>query len=264
MEIPGGAKKLGLYSLLIFLALLTSLNIGLTLWLMSALHFDMEGTGPIQFVKNGLKIDGATYVMDTLTTSKISTTAPSLHLSSPRHVHLSSSASRLVLKHNTELHSSNLTVTSTEGVEVFSVGQEGVRLGTGRVVSHTATLGSALQCPVVQSAAGQSLSIQSPTSTLGLYGPSGVRVEAAGGEVRLSAYRDVKIATREGKVILNTGSVLLPRLPIVHTNISINNYSKSLDREDITIHQVCSCSNGRLFLAPAKSHCYGRVDVCKE
>ena len=30
-----------------------------------------EGTGPIQFVKNGLKIDGTTYVMDTLHTNKV-------------------------------------------------------------------------------------------------------------------------------------------------------------------------------------------------
>ena len=94
---------------------------------------------------------------------QISTSAPPLHLVSPRHVELSSSSSRLVLKHNTEIAGHSLTVTSTEGVEVFSVGQEGVRLGTGRVVSHTATLGSAIQTPVVQSKAGHSLTIQSPT-----------------------------------------------------------------------------------------------------
>ena len=39
-----------------------------------------------------------------------------------------------------------------------------------------------------------------PRSTLGLYGPTGVTMEAAGGEVGLSAYRDVKIGTKEGKV----------------------------------------------------------------
>ena len=89
MEIPGGAKKLGLYSLLIFLALLICINIGLTLWLLSSLHFHLvggwwvdsmqfycdcyvqDGTGPVQFVKNGLKIDGATYIMDTLNTNQV-------------------------------------------------------------------------------------------------------------------------------------------------------------------------------------------------
>ena len=90
MQIPGGGQKVGLYSLLIFLALLICINIGLTLWLLSTLHFHQvggwwvvgrenfpyyyfvqDGTGPVQFVKNGLKIDGATYVMDKLHTSKV-------------------------------------------------------------------------------------------------------------------------------------------------------------------------------------------------
>ena len=34
-------------------------------------YFVQDGTGPVQFVKNGLKIDGATYVMDKLHTSKV-------------------------------------------------------------------------------------------------------------------------------------------------------------------------------------------------
>ena len=96
---------------------------------------------------------------------QIQSSSSSLQLVSPKELHLSSSsASRLVLKHNTELHSNNLTVVSGEGMELFSVGQEtGVRIGTGRLVSDTATLGSALQTPAIQSRAGQSLSIQSPT-----------------------------------------------------------------------------------------------------
>ena len=69
-----------------------------------------------------------------------------------------------MLKHNAEVHSGNLTVVNMEGVELFNVGQErGVRIGTGRLVADTATLGSALQTPALQSGAGQSLNIQSPT-----------------------------------------------------------------------------------------------------
>ena len=92
-------------------------------------------------------------------------------------------------------------------------------------------------------------------STLGLHGPSGVSVRAEGGEMSLSAYRDIKIGTSEGQVrsiliihntiiitilqvILNTGAVLVPRLPIVSTNISVNNYSKYPASKGITIYQV--------------------------
>ena len=92
-------------------------------------------------------------------------------------------------------------------------------------------------------------------STLGLHGPSGVSMMAEGGGISLSAYRDIKLGTSDGQVrsiliihnihhhhhhqvILNTGSVLVPRLPIVSTNISVNNYSKYPASKDITIYQV--------------------------
>ena len=93
-------------------------------------------------------------------------------------------------------------------------------------------------------------------STLGLSGPSGVSMMAEGGEISLSAFRDIKIGSSEGQVwsiqivhnnhyhhfhpqvILNTGSVLVPRLPIVSTNISANNYTKYPASKDITIYQV--------------------------
>jgi len=71
MEIPGGARKLGIYSLLILLAVLICINLGLTLWMLSTLHLHWDGTGPVQFVKNGLKIDEATYVMNTLNTAEV-------------------------------------------------------------------------------------------------------------------------------------------------------------------------------------------------
>ena len=78
---------------------------------------------------------------------------------------------------------------------------------------------------------------------------------AQGGEISLSAYRDIKIGSSEGQVrsiqiihnihnhhhpqvILNAGSVRVPRLPIVSTNISANNYSKYPASKDITIYQV--------------------------
>ena len=38
-------------------------------------------------------------------------------------------------------------------------------------------------------------------STLGLYGPSGLHMVAEGGGISLSAYRDIKIGSSEGKVI---------------------------------------------------------------
>ena len=56
-----------------------------------------------------------------------------------------------------------MSVVNADGVEVFSVGEDGVRLGLGRVVAHTASLGTALQAGMVQSRAGQALSIQAPT-----------------------------------------------------------------------------------------------------
>ena len=54
-------------------------------------------------------------------------------------------------------------------------------------------------------------------STLGLSGPSGVSMMAEGGEISLSAYRDIKIGTSEGQVrnihiIHNNPYHVIPRL----------------------------------------------------
>ena len=56
-----------------------------------------------------------------------------------------------------------MSVVNDDGVEVFSVGEDGVRLGLSRVEAHTASLGNALQAGMVQSRAGQALSVQAPT-----------------------------------------------------------------------------------------------------
>ena len=56
-----------------------------------------------------------------------------------------------------------MSVVNDDGVVVFSVGEDGVRLGLSRVVAQTASLGTALQAGMVESRAGQALSIQAPT-----------------------------------------------------------------------------------------------------
>ena len=83
MELPRVSKKICLLAILVFLCLIITCNLLLTVWIITSIRLNFNGTlriisiilitwyqlpglGGLSTVTNGTKIDGTTYVMDNL------------------------------------------------------------------------------------------------------------------------------------------------------------------------------------------------------
>jgi len=194
---------------------------------------------------------------------QISTSSATLKLESPRLISLITEESQFELKNNAEIHSKEFSVVSGDGSELLKVSKDGIKLGTTRLAAPTASIGDSLQTENIMSPAGKSLSIEAPTSNIDFFGPSGVKLKADGGNISMFGYSDIKLGSSKGQIILNTGKIVLPRVPIVDTNISANNYKTYTTTKDISIYQVCVCGSGKVFLAPANRQCDSNTDLCR-
>jgi len=252
-------QRLALCGLLTILALIISINVGLTFWLLATLHFDLDGSGPLQYIKGGLHVEGSTQVMGELVTSKLSTRASLLHLLGNRWVLLSSGDSSLTLKHNTELRSRKFSISDSEGSPLLSVGSEGVTMSRGRLVAQAASLGEVLQTSHVRSRVGEDLLLESPTKSLEVLGPSSVLVSSSRSNISIKAHSGLRIKTNTGQILLDSPSVLLPKLPLASSFTHATSPGP-----DPSVYQVCVCSTGRLFLAPSSSSCMARTAICNE
>jgi len=256
----GDRKRVCLYCLLVFLGLLVMMNIGLTLWLITALRLNVHGSGPISFEERGLQIRGATYSLGSIFAKEIrGRPLENLNLTSDKNIVMTASETSLHLKHNAEVITKNFTVSNTEGVEIFSVTSDGIRAPQGNLVGHSLSLHSSVETPLVTGKASETLVLESLTRGLRMTGPKGVELESSAGGVNIKAYRNIKLNSKEGKIELMGSDVRL-------TNIPIGNMSRITTvnpRQQQRIYQVCVCESGKLFLALARDHCHIQESLCQ-
>merc|ERR1711953_1113083 len=271
MELPRVSKKLCLLAILVFLCLIITCNLLLTVWIITSIRLNFNGLGSLSTVTNGTKIDGTTFVMDNLHAKQISSSPSSagLELLAEKSVTMTSAGNnatneaKLIVKDNMEIIAGTFTITDTLGEEILSVDESNVRIGRNKLTSYSAILESALQTRQVSSRAGKSLHIQSPTSFLTLEGNQGVDINATSGDLTVDSLNDVKIQSRKGKIILSTASLFVPDIPIIEVEPDNKPSSRSrgagYSRHQSqsrpggfynTVYQVCVCGNGKLFLAP--------------
>merc|ERR1711953_728854 len=271
MELPRVSKKICLLAILVFLCLIITCNLLLTVWIITSIRLNFNGLGSLSTVTNGTKIDGTTFVMDNLYAKQISSSLSSagLELLAEKSVTVTSAGNNsnteasLIVKNNLEIIADTFTVTDTLGKEILAVDESNVRIGRNKLTSYSAILESALQTRQVSSKAGKSLHIQSPTSFLKLEGNQGIDINATSGNLDVNSLNDVKIQSRKGKIVLSTANLFVPDIPIVEVEPDNKPSSRSrgagYSRHQSqsrpggfynTVYQVCVCGNGKLFLAP--------------
>lgn len=277
MDLPKVSRKISLFSILLFLLVLITVNILLTAWIILTLRINFQGLGSIETVSNGTRISGTTYVMENMFANRI-TASPDigqLDLLGDKSVSLTvvedtEAAARLTVKPNLEMMARRLTVTDTQGEEILSVTGKRVSLGQGRLAAYSARLDTALQTGLVKSRAGKPLSVQSPTSFLKLEGNRGVDINATSDNLSIKSLNNIDIKTREGQIFLTTGSLYFSNLPILNTS-SISESSKTRSygsrgaNTDILnrVLQVCVCGNGKIFLVKPESQCVATKEICQ-
>lgn len=259
VEVRGkvATPRVGLCVLLLLLALLVSINIGLTLWLLFTVRLDLSGGGPLTFVPGGLKIEGSTQVVGDLVTDKLTSGTRRLTLRGDSQVVLGSGQSTLTVKPNTELRSPVFSISDSLSVSLLNISREGVALGKGRLTALSASLGEVLQAGRVKSRVGKSLTLESLTGRVDILGPAGSQFSSSRGNISIASHGHLRLQSNTGQIELVSQRVLLPDLPMAKL-------SSSALGPLPTVHQVCVCSSGHLFLSPSNGPCLARPQICNE
>jgi len=150
---------------------------------------------------------------------------------------------------------------------LFSSSRGETIIGSDKVIlsaSAGVSVKESLATKAVRSPAGHSLSLESTTSSMSLLAPAGVDIVSQSGHVHIQSYRDMVFRARghNSKFRIDAGTILLPSLPsLPYRHRSIAGQTQSSNQ---TVYQLCICRSGRLFLAPALSHCVADSHVCRE
>nr|XP_024215590.1 delta-sarcoglycan-like [Halyomorpha halys] len=95
----------------------------------------------------------------------------------------------------------------------------------------------------------QAENLESPTRSLQIMAPSGVSIESRAGDIRATSLTDFKLESLDGAIRLEAAKVVIPGLKTAHARSRTPGASAS------SVFQLCSCSNGKLFLAPGDGLC---------
>lgn len=119
-------------------------------------------------------------------------------------------------------------------------------------------LTSSIETQNIRSGPGNSLSISSPVGSLKFNGPQKVDFVSFGGPINFFGLEDITFGTKgQGKITLNSGALKIP-------NLTLSNATNSYFRKSSNLNtfQLCSCADGKLFMAEPNSLCLADYHIC--
>lgn len=199
-----------------------------------------------------------------------------------------SSENRLVLADDQlQVHASGVRISDPSGKILFSADRKEVLVGAdllkvtgeGGAVFH-----GSVQTPLVRSASGKELRLESPTRDLKIFARDGVAVESRAGDMSAVALGEFRMESKAGSVKLEAGNVFLAKLPTAQikgtrlpadgVEVEEEDGVQQGERQTVggiglgrgvpEVFQVCLCGGkGRVFLAPAGGPCLADAELCR-
>ncbi|XP_053699299.1 uncharacterized protein LOC128746275 [Sabethes cyaneus] len=283
-----GWRKKCLYTVILVLMIMIIINLALTLWILKVMEFSSDGMGQLKIVSGGIQLTGQALVLDILRASSIrSKHGQPISIESSRNFSLNTRDSegylenQLFLGHDRlEVLANHFRVADTHGTTLFAVDRDEVSIGATslRVEGEGGVIfKDSIQTPLVRAEAGKDLKLESPTRSLEVRATQEIFMQSRAGSIEANCLNDLKLHSVAGSIRLDASTILLPNLKTVQPPTSAAGSSGSM-RDHIgaggsssssssspassttysghsKIYQLCVCSNGMLFLAPAHSIC---------
>jgi hypothetical protein len=263
-----GWRKRCLYLLILFILIVTIVNLALTVWIVKILDFNTNGMGRIRVKSNGLEVNGVAEFLHPIHTSKISggnqmplvlESVQNLTLQTVDSRNTGSVCNRVTLNEDqTEITTDDFWVKSCSGKTLLRAQKEkDLELGGNhvQVVSEGGTTFSGgVQSKTIKALSHQSLDIISRTNNIKLSGGQGIFLLSKSGGINIQTLDDIILTSKNGKIRLDA-DIKFDNLPIVETDDSI----KDIQEEAF---QLCICPNGRLFLVKADEKCKPIKKIC--
>ncbi|XP_055525776.1 uncharacterized protein LOC129718754 [Wyeomyia smithii] len=281
-----GWRKKCLYTVILVLMIMIIINLALTLWILKVMEFSSDGMGQLKIMSGGIQLTGQALVLDILRATSIrSKHGQPISIESSRNFSINTRDSegylenQLFLGHDRlEVLANHFRVADTHGTTLFGVDRDEVSIGATalRVEGEGGVIfKDSIQTPLVRAEAGKDLKLESPTRSLEVRATQEIFMQSRAGSIEANCLNDLKLHSVAGSIRLDASTILLPNLKTVQPPTSATGSSGSM-RDHIggggsslsssssasatssghsKIYQLCVCSNGMLFLAPAHSIC---------
>ncbi|XP_066478025.1 gamma-sarcoglycan isoform X1 [Tiliqua scincoides] len=262
-----GWRKRCLYLFVLLLIIILVVDLALTIWILKVMWFSPIGMGYLHVESEGIRLEGESEFLYPLYAKEVhSRKDSSLLLQSTQNVTLNARnddgniTGRLSVGPNmVQIDSPEFQINSMnlDGKHLFTVNETEVRIGTDklRILGPEGALCEhSIETPLIQSQ-GEELKLESPTRTLSMDAPRGVRIKAQSGGMEALSHEDIRFHS-SGLLTLDA-TLRLPALPQ-----GTDGESGSFQE----LYEVCVCPDGKLFLAAAaqESVCLEYSPVCQQ
>uniref|UniRef100_A0A671KSY9 Sarcoglycan, delta (dystrophin-associated glycoprotein) n=1 Tax=Sinocyclocheilus anshuiensis TaxID=1608454 RepID=A0A671KSY9_9TELE len=237
-----GWRKRCLYFFVLLLMILIVVNLALTIWILKVMNFTIVSA--VFYSERGLKLEGDSEFLQPLYAKEIQSRPGSpLFLQSSKNVSVNILNEKKQLV--SQLIAGNVTVKSSAGKLLFSADDHEVVVGAERLRvmgAEGAVFSNSVETPHVRAEPFKELRLESPTRSLYMEAPKGVKIEADAGDFQATCRSDLRLESKDGEISLDARKIKLLRLPE-------GKASPSGTRQ--TVFEVCVCPNGKLFLSQA-------------
>ncbi|XP_066542440.1 gamma-sarcoglycan [Hoplias malabaricus] len=261
-----GWRKRCLYLFVLLLIIILVVNLGLTIWILRVMWFNVNGMGYLQVTEDGVRLDGESEFLFPLYAQEIDSREDSaLFVHSADNVTLNArnangdvTGSLSVGPEHAKGFGQHLTISSMTDKSLFYADAKEAVVGTGKLRvtgPEGALFEHSVETPLVKAEPLKELRLESPTRFLSMEAPKGVHVKALTGNVEAYSSLDIVLHSTEG-LVLEAQSVRLPHLTLGKARTSGESHGL------YNMFEVCVCPSGKLFLSRADvySTCSGNQE----
>jgi len=247
-----GWRRRCLFGFLLVLTIIVIINLSLTLWLLRAMQFSLNGIGNLKITPNGIQLNGEAMAMDTLMTSHISARkGRPLVMDSSQNITITArdnqgrSYNQLFLGDDRlEVRAREFSVKNSRNEILFSANRREVLVGAD--ILRVSGVGGAvfegsIQTQVVRAEPGEVLTLESPTRSLQIQAAQRVKLESLAGEMAATCYQDLRLKSTGGSIKLDSSSVMLPNIRTAAITAKVKNSSQS--KSSVQFFQVISLTS---------------------
>ncbi|XP_070605883.1 gamma-sarcoglycan [Erythrolamprus reginae] len=251
-----GWRKRCLYLFFLLLIVTLVVNLALTIWILKVMWFSTTGMGYLQVNSDGLRLEGESEFLYPLYVKEIHSRKDSpLLLLSSDNVTLNARNSdgnvtgRLSVDPDlVEFHSPQFQINSVNEKPLFTVHDNDTAIGTeklrvtgpeGAICEHS------VETPLVQGVGADvknlTLKLESPTRSLTMNAPKGIRIKAENGDLIGLSHLDIAFHSTDG-MVFDAQNLLLPDL--------LQGTNGESERSE-GLYEICACPDGKLYLSVA-------------
>lgn len=257
-----GWRKRFLYIFILVLTIAIVLNLALTVWIMSVLDFSTDGIGALKIEDDGISVKGKAQFERPLHFSHLSTVEDeTLIVDSFKGVQLQARNSTGAVATRFSLLPEGKAQVVCDRFEIFDEENKllffadsneiGLKLENLRILDDGGSVfEGAIQTSFVRPQPDTPLRLESPTRSVTIDAAQDIELMAAAGEISLNSLLDISLASKQGEIRLESSQIYMEKL-------------QRSDGRGSPQLQLCTCHNGRLFLAAPTADCRADNSICR-